>query len=220
MNTNKRSYPAFFDLDHTILSLNSGSQLVRNAYKKGIMSTGNLLNAIIQAYLYKYSLRDTNLIISKMGSWVKGVDPEVIKELSGEVVENHLIKNIRPEVIKEIDFHKRKNAATVILSSSVSTICEPIAGYLGFDDVICSTLEISNGFLTGAPVGKFCFEDEKRLRMLSYCENNHFDPAEAWYYADSIADIPVFEVVGHPVCVSPDNKLAKIALKKGWRVIG
>ncbi|MBW1849555.1 MAG: HAD-IB family hydrolase, partial [Deltaproteobacteria bacterium] len=29
-------------------------------------------------------------------------------------------------------------------------------------------------------------------------------------------DIPVLEVVGHPMCVTPDKKLEKVAVEKGW----
>jgi HAD superfamily hydrolase (TIGR01490 family) len=212
-----KGYVAFFDLDHTILSVNSSSLLIKLAYKKGVMSTGNLINAIVQSYLYKFNLRDTNLIISKMGTWAKGLSKEIIDELSKEVVDKYLKKSIRPEIIKEINFHKGKNATTVILSSSISSICELIGTHLGIDDIICSTMETSAGILTGAPVGNFCFEDEKRIRLLSYCEKFHCDPAKAWYYADSIADLPVFNVVGNPVCVCPDRKLARIAQRNNWR---
>jgi HAD superfamily hydrolase (TIGR01490 family) len=219
MEAQTKNYVAFFDLDKTIISLNSGSLLVRQAYKNGVMSTGNLINAFFQSYLYKFNLRDTNLIISKMGTWLKGLRQENIEELSKEVVDKYLKGSIRPEIIKEISFHKENNAATVILSSAILSICEPIRRLLGIDDIICTTMEISEGVLTGNPVGNFCFEDEKRIRLLSYCEKNHCAPSEAWYYGDSISDLPVFEVVGNPVCVSPDRKLAKIAREREWRVI-
>jgi HAD superfamily hydrolase (TIGR01490 family) len=218
MGNRENSYIVFFDLDRTILSLNSGSILVWQAYKKGVMSTGNLFNAIIQSYLYKFNLRDTNLIISRMGMWLKGLPFNGIDELSKEVVDKYLKVSIRPEIVKEINIHKAKNARTVILSSSISSICEPIGLHLGFDDIICTTMEISDGIFTGSPVGNFCFEDEKLIRLLSYCEKYHCDTSKAWYYADSISDLPVFEVVGNPVCVSPDRKLSKIAGKRGWRI--
>jgi HAD superfamily hydrolase (TIGR01490 family) len=219
MASQTKSYIAFFDLDHTIVNQNSSASLIKLAYKKGVMRTGNLINAIIQGYLYKFNLRDTNLIISKMGTWAKGLESQVIEKLSEEVVNKNLKANIRPEIIKEIDFHKNNNAGTIILSSAISSICEAIARYVGIDYSICSTLETADGILTGAPLGNFCFGDEKRIRLLSYCEKNNYEPSEAWYYADSISDLPAFEVVGHPVCVYPDSKLEKIARKRGWRVI-
>jgi HAD superfamily hydrolase (TIGR01490 family) len=213
-----KSYMAFFDLDRTIISLNSGSLLVQQAYKNGVMSTGNLIKAIFQSYLYKLNLRDTNLIISKMGTWLKGIHQEIIDELSEEVFDKYLKSSIRPEIIKEISFHKENNAGLAILSSSISSICERIGRQLGVEDIICTVMETSEGILTGAPAGSFCFGDEKRIRLLSYCEKNHYAPSEVWYYADSVSDLPVFEVVGYPVCVAPDKKLEGIARERGWRI--
>lgn len=214
-----KSYMVFFDLDRTIISLNSGSLLIRQAYKNGVMSTLNLSKAIFQSYLYKFKLRDTNLIVSEMGTWLKGAHHKTIDELAKEVVDKYLIASIRPEIIKEIYIHKQKNARVIILSSSLSSICDPIGRHLGFDDIICTTMETTEGILTGAPVGTFCFGEEKRIRVLSYCEKNHYALTEAWYYADSISDLPVFEAVGHPVCVAPDRKLTRIAHERRWKVI-
>ncbi len=213
-----KSYVVFFDLDRTIISRNSGSLLVWQAFKKGVLSTGNLINAIFQSYLYKFRLRDTNLIILKMGTWLKGLRQEPIDELSKEVVDKYLIRSIRPEIIKAMGFHRENNAGLVILSSAISSICFPIGRYLGVEEIICTTMEIAEGIMTGKPEGNFCFGDEKRIRLLSFCEKNHYDPAEAWYYSDSVSDLPVFEVVGHPVCITPDKKLTWIAREKGWEI--
>jgi HAD superfamily hydrolase (TIGR01490 family) len=213
-----KSYIVFFDLDKTIISINSGSLLVKLAYKRGLMSTLNLLNAILQGYLYKFNLRDTTIIISKMGTWVKGLDQKVIEEFSRDIVNNYLKFKIRPEIIEEINFHKQNNAGIVILSSAIYPLCEAISNSLDIDEIICTTLESENGILTGAPVGKFCFGEEKRERLLSFCKEKNYNPSEAWYYADSISDLAAFEAVGHQVCVSPDRKLATVATKRGWKI--
>jgi HAD superfamily hydrolase (TIGR01490 family) len=212
------SYIVFFDLDRTILNRNSGSIIVRQAYKKGLMSTRNLIQAIWLSYMYKFNLCETKLIIQKMGTWVKGLRFEEIDELSREVVNQFLIENIRPEIIKAINSHRKNNARLGILSSAISSICVPVSRYLGIEEIICSVMETIEGIMTGSPVGNFCFGDEKRIRLLSFCEKNNLDPAQAWYYSDSISDLPVFKVVGHPVCVSPDKKLTRIAREKGWEI--
>jgi phosphoserine phosphatase len=54
--------------------------------------------------------------------------------------------------------------------------------------------------------------------MLAYCEKNNYDLSDTWCYADSISDLPVLEVVGHPVCVVPDRRLALIAREKRWKI--
>jgi HAD superfamily hydrolase (TIGR01490 family) len=214
-----KSYIAFFDLDRTILSLNSGSVLVREAYKSGFMSTSDLLNALYLSFLYKFHLRDTSVIISGMGKWLQGMTIKEVDLLSEQIVNSHLIDAVRPEIFSEIRLRKENNAEVVILSSVIVQICKSLGSHLGVDNQICTTMEVINGVFTGLPDGKFCFDDEKRVRLIEYCKAGHYNLSESYYYGDSIADFPALEVVGHPVCVTPDKKLAKIARKRGWRII-
>ncbi|MEK7310504.1 MAG: hypothetical protein AAB382_00915 [Chloroflexota bacterium] len=46
------------------------------------------------------------------------------------------------------------------------------------------------------------------------------DLTASYAYADSYSDLGLFEMVGHPVAVYPDKKLADLAREKGWRVVG
>lgn len=213
-----KEYIALFDLDKTILSENSGSLLVKESYRSGLMSFGDLLMAIYYGYLYRFNLRDTLKIISGMTRWLKGATRDEIKSLSEKVINLHLIGMIRPEMIREIEFHQQRNAEVVLLSSAIYEICSPLASYLGVDNIICTTLEEEDGVLTGLPEGSFCFDDEKRVRMNSYCSERSYNLSDAYYYGDSISDLPVLELVGNPVCVAPDRKLRAIARDRKWRI--
>jgi len=219
MSQAQKKYIAFFDLDKTIIDINSGKQLVKQAYKDKLMGPGDLVNAIIQGYLYRFSLRDTHLIIASMGNWLKGIPEATVQKLCSEVSGYLITNNIRPEIISEIEFHKSRGGEIIILSSAINPICEPIGKKIGADNIICSAMETIDGILTGKPVGKFCFEEEKRARLIDWCETHSVDLKESWYYADSTADLPALEAVGNPVCVSPDRKLSKIANERGWRII-
>jgi phosphoserine phosphatase len=54
---------------------------------------------------------------------------------------------------------------------------------------------------------------------LAYCKKNNCSPLNSWYYCDSISDLPALEIVGNPVCVNPDRKLKKTAIKRGWKIL-
>src|SRR5690606_14975231 len=49
-------------------------------------------------------------------------------------------------------------------------------------------------------------------------EANGFDLREGVAYADSTSDLPMLEVVGFPVAVNPETRLAALARKRGWLV--
>lgn len=219
MEEQDKVYAAFFDLDRTILSINSGFPLVREAYKGGLMSISDYLNAIWLSLLYKFRLRDTSLIVSGMGRWLKGLTVDELNELSERVVNKYLVKAIRPVIISEIRFHRENNAEIVILSSALLQICSPIGSQMGADGIICTEMDAENGVFTGSSKHGFCLGEEKRIRLMQHCDQRSYSLNEAYCYGDSIADLHALETVGHPVCVHPDRRLRRIALKKGWRVI-
>ena len=217
MNNNAQ-HIAFFDIDKTILRINSGEALIRQAYRKGLMNTIGIIKAIYAALQYKFAMKDTHKIIHKMGSWLNGLSVEKFNKLSSDIFHKDILPNIRPNIIKEIHRLKKQGTEVVILSSAVKSICKPIGDYLQMDDVICTELEVVDGKYTGRPVGKFCFRDEKLIRLKEFCKKRNYNIQDAAYYADSIDDLPALEQVGHPVCISPDKKLSKVASKKGWTI--
>ncbi len=214
-----KKYIAFFDLDRTIIKTNSGKTLIKQAYKHKLLSRTDLFKGIYLSLLYRFNLRETTGIINSMVSWMKGVSEKQMNELSVELFRNHILLSIYDEVAEEIKFHKSKGGKVVILSSAILPVCKIVADYLKMDDIICSFLETENGVYTGRPEGRFCYGNEKVVQLLNYCKLNLVDPGDSWYYGDSIGDLPALDTVGIPVCINPDRKLKKEALKKGWRIL-
>jgi HAD superfamily hydrolase (TIGR01490 family) len=215
----RKNYVAFFDLDGTIISANSGKTLIQHAYKKGFITRKDILKGIYLSLLYRLELRDTVKIINSIVAWLNGVSESGLAALTEEIFNNHLKKSIRPEIVEEIRYHEKEGGMVVILSSAIMPVCKVVARYLDMDDVICSNLETSDGKFTGNPVGSLCFGEEKTARLKEYCIKNNTDPLLSWYYGDSAADLHVLTFVGNPVCVNPDTKLLKVAKKRGWKVI-
>lgn len=214
----KYSYAAFFDLDGTLLNVNSGEVLVHMAYKNGHMKKKDLLQAFYLAFLYKFQLRETSKIIKKMPKWLAGLSEQKIAEFTHKMFDDILIHAIRPQMYKEIEKHQQQNARIIILSAAFNYVCEPVAKHLNIDDIICSHLEVVDGIFTGNTVGALCFDSEKLARITDYCTKKNFRLEEAVYYGDSIADATVLDAVGFPQCISPDRKLTRLARKKNWPV--
>ncbi len=84
--------------------------------------------------------------------------------------------------------------------------------------MICTEIEVINGYFSGLPKGKYCYKEEKLFQAKNYCEKHGFSLSEAYFYSDSTEDLPLLEKVGNPVCVSPEPALAKIAHKNNWRI--
>lgn len=212
-------YIAFFDLDRTITPKISGRVLARKAFKNGLMTSGEIFKAAMLSLSYKLRIKDPVKIMSRMTLWVKGLPEEILNDLCVESARSEILPSVWPEAVSELTMHKRNNASTVILSSSIVPLCREIAENLGVDDIICTALESDGGYYTGRTDGQLCYGKEKAVRLLEYCKKNNSDPENAWYYGDSFSDLPVLSIVGHPVCVNPERNLQKRATEKGWKIL-
>ncbi len=215
----KKSYVAFFDLDDTLLSVNSGKILFGEANRNGLISRGNLLYGLYLTVLYKLKLAHSTKIIEKMAFWLKGMEEKKVIELSDSVLDRFLINEINKAMLHELETHRRQNAQLVLLSAALPYICLPIAKNLRMDDVICSSLQLEDGIFTGLPDGQLVFGSEKGKRLKAYCDLHGLDLEQAYCYADSFSDMPALEAVGNSVCVRPDRRLTNMARKHGWRII-
>jgi HAD superfamily hydrolase (TIGR01490 family) len=211
-------YVAFFDLDRTIAKAISGRAIAKEAFRRGVLKGSDLAVALYFGIFYRLRLADPVMIMEKMTGWVKGISQDTLNDICLEVFRKVMLPSIHHEVFNELKIHKDKNAVTVILSSSLVPMCKAVAEFLEMDDIICSELEVTDGRLTGRPLGNLCYGDEKLVRLKGYCEKNNTALSDAWYYGDAIIDQPALSIVGHPVCVNPDHKLKKVAEKNSWRV--
>jgi HAD superfamily hydrolase (TIGR01490 family) len=211
-------YIAFFDLDLTITKAISGRALAREALRRGLLKSSDLAIALYFGMFYRLRLADPVTIMKKMTGWVKGISQETLTDLCQEVFRKVMLPSIHREVFDELKMHRDNKAFTVILSSSLVPMCKAVSDYLEMDDIICSELEVKDGILTGNPKGNLCYGNEKLVRLKEYCEKNNTALASAWYYGDAIIDQPALSIVGHPVCINPDNKLKRVAEKNNWKI--
>ncbi|MFA6400787.1 MAG: HAD-IB family hydrolase [Salinivirgaceae bacterium] len=212
------SYFAFFDIDHTILKINSGEVLLRMAHKKGLLSNRKLISAYFLSVLYRLKLIDSARILEKFASWLANYPVSEMENLCPEIVEKYLIPAIRPQIMAEIKRHQAQGAHLVVLSSAIAPICNPIAKYLEIPTVICTELEAVNQHYTGFAKGKFCYRNVKLNRMIQLLDANKSFLENSYYYGDSMDDLSVLHSVGYPVCVNPDKYLIKIAQHHNWEI--
>lgn len=213
------SYIAAFDLDKTLLSVNSNRLVVTMSRRIGLMTRREYHQAIYYSFVYKFNLKAANEIVLSMMQWLKGLKEKEVIALAKEHIIPEMKNTVRPEMIEELEFHRHRNARLVLLSSALPYLCDPIANHLGMDDTVCSSLEVNNGYFTGRPVRKLVFGPEKAARMQEYCTANNFTLESTWYYGDAYTDRYILGSVGNPVCVKPEIKLGWLAKRRGWKII-
>ena len=69
---------------------------------------------------------------------------------------------------------------------------------------------------TGRVVEPICFEDGKIYWLHQLVERQNIDLAKSYFYTDSITDLPLLDLVGHPVVTNPDPRLYREAVRRRW----
>lgn len=108
-----------------------------------------------------------------------------------------------------------------MVSGSFQELLEIVAKRLNIDFAIGTELEVVKNKLSGKIIPPLCFGQGKVEKMEKFLaeKNLTLDLKESFAYADGIFDIPVLEIVGHPVVVEPDEKLLEIAKNRNWQII-
>jgi HAD superfamily hydrolase (TIGR01490 family) len=127
-----------------------------------------------------------------------------------------------PKARQLIASHEARGHLTVIVTAANSFITAPIAGMYGVRHLLASDPEIADGEFTGRIEGIPCFHEGKITRLDAWLASRGQalpDFAESYFYGDSQSDVPLMEKVTHPVVVSPDDALARLAQAHNWPII-
>ena len=71
----------------------------------------------------------------------------------------------------------------------------------------------------GAVDGVPTFQKGKVTRLNEWLDKTQQSFEEMWFYSDSHNDLPLLEIVDHPVAVDADPELTQIATAKLWSQI-
>jgi hypothetical protein len=122
------------------------------------------------------------------------------------------------EALELIREHQQAGRKVFIISASPQEIVEPLGRYLGVDGAIGTRAKIdTDGRYTGE-VEFYSYGPYKAEAILETANWEDIDLTRSYAYSDSMTDLPMLEVVGHPVVVNPDRELARIAREKEWEV--
>ncbi|MGA8255985.1 MAG: haloacid dehalogenase-like hydrolase, partial [Nocardioides sp.] len=68
-------------------------------------------------------------------------------------------------------------------------------------------------------ISHYVYAEEKAVAIRALAEQRGYDLASCYAYSDSVTDVPMLELVGHPHAVNPDRELRKAAAARGWPVL-
>ena len=95
----------------------------------------------------------------------------------------------------------------------------PLAKHLKIDDYVTNRLEFVDGYATGRLLPPMMAAATKASWMRIYAEKEKLNLSDCYGYSDSMSDLPMLSVVGHPTAVNPDLRLRNTALQHDWPIL-
>jgi HAD superfamily hydrolase (TIGR01490 family) len=129
---------------------------------------------------------------------------------------------ITPEALALVRSHQLAGDTVMIVTATNEFVTRPIAQAFGVTELIAVELERdSSGWITGEIQGTPSFREGKVTRVAEWLARQGlgWDDVEISFYSDSMNDLPLLEKAHHPVATNPDARLRQLATERGWRIL-
>jgi HAD superfamily hydrolase (TIGR01490 family) len=212
---------AFFDLDKTIIAKSSTLAFTKPLFKAGLLNRRTLAKAgIAQAYYQVFGADHDQLerVKEELANLTSGWDQSEVVALVEETVDGIVPPLVFAEALAIIEGHNGDGRRIIVVSSSPEEIVGPLCRHLSIDEVIATRAKIGDDGRYTGEIELYAYGPGKASAIKELAEKEGIDLDASYGYSDSATDIPMLELVGHPVAVNPDAQLERVATQRGWDI--
>ncbi len=210
---------ALFDLDHTLLNIDSDHAWGEFLITKQLVDEAAHRARNDQFYQdYVAGSLDAVAYNEFVFEFLSQHDSAYLNTIHAEFMQEVIMPAMRPKGRDAIARHQQLGHEIMIITATNSFVVQPIAAAFGVDNLIASIPEVIDGRYTGRLQGEPCFQVGKLHHLKHWLSERHAQIEESWGYSDSFNDRFLLEFVDHPVAVNPDTRLHAHALAHNWPV--
>ncbi|HEV7374237.1 MAG TPA: HAD family phosphatase [Pyrinomonadaceae bacterium] len=213
---------AFYDLEGTLVSTNlvhtlgfyaKNQQGLFRTFKKSVTT---LLSIPIFAVTDQYSRKVFNDLFFKR---YKGESEDRLRFFAEELFEDVLKPAIFPGAFELIEKSRSLGLRQVVVTGALDLSVIPLMKHLGIEDYVTNRLEFVNGVATGRLLPPVVAAATKASWIRTFAEREGLSLSDSYAYTDSMSDLPMLSVVGHPAAINPDMRLRQTALHHDWPIL-
>ncbi|MHB8450361.1 MAG: HAD family hydrolase [Mycobacteriales bacterium] len=211
---------AFFDLDKTVIAKSSTLAFGRSFYQGGLVNRRAVLKGTYAQFVYLVAGADEDQMgrmRDMLAQLCTGWDAAQVQAIVAEALHELIEPLVYEEAISLFEEHRAAGREVILVSSSGEEMVTPIGEMLGVDRVIATRMRVVDGRYTGE-IDFYAAGPAKAEAMRELATAAGYDLAACYAYSDSVTDLPMLEVVGHPTAVNPDKALRRIAAEREWPV--
>lgn len=211
---------AIFDLDNTLIAGDSDHSWGVFLVEKQLVDAETYRIANDRFYAdYKNGTLDIRAYLQFSLAPLKHHSLAKLAELHAEFMEQYIEPLMLPKAEALLHKHRTQGDHLLIITATNGFVTRPIAKRLGVTDILATDPEILNNRYTGDFTGTPCFQAGKISHLQEWLKAHQHPLDGAYFYSDSINDLPLLEQVDNPVAVDPDERLASIARARNWPIL-
>lgn len=212
---------AFFDLDKTVIAKSSTLAFSRPFYQEGLINRRAALKSAYAQFVFMLSGADadqTDRMREHLTALCANWDVEQVRAIVEETLHDIVDPLVYAEATELINSHREQGHDVVVVSASGAEIVRPIARMIGATDSVATEMVVADGRYTGS-IDFYCYGENKAEAVRGLSERHGYQLEHCHAYSDSITDLPMLEVVGHPTVVNPDRALRRVATQREWPIL-
>lgn len=219
----KKTKLALFDLDHTLLPIDSDYSWGTFTTTIGWTDPVEFARRNDEFYAhYQAGTLDVHDYVRFATEAARLKGPAVALAARERFMAEVIRPAIRPQALELVRRHRDDGDEVLIITATNEFVTRPIAEAFGVQQLIAVELERdAHGWITGEIRGTPSFREGKVRRFGEWLAKKglHRHEAEVTFYTDSINDLPLMDNADYPVATNPDDRLRALALERGWRVL-
>ncbi len=214
---------ALFDLDHTLLPLDSDYEWGEFTIRLGWCDATEFKRRNAEYFEhYRAGTLDIHDYVRFATQALREQGPQAAAQAHLRFMDEVIRPAVRPQALELVERHRQAGAQVLIVTATNDFVTGPIAQVFGVSELIAVQLERdAQGQVTGEIVGTPSAREGKVQRMNEWLAQRSLAWAdvETTFYSDSLNDLPLLEKVSHPVATNPDDKLRLLARERGWPIL-
>ncbi len=215
---------AMFDLDHTLLPLDSDYSWGRFTAGLGWVDRAAFDQQNEKFFRdYRAGTLDIDAYVAFATAAFLAQGQAAAEAAHARYLQDIIAPEIRPQAVELVQDHKKQGATTIVITATNEFVASPVARLFGPDLVMAVELQrdAATGWFKGLVHGVPSFREGKVQRIESWLAQQGLAWADvdSSFYSDSINDLPLLERVNNPVATNPDDTLRAIAQNRGWRIL-
>ena len=214
---------ALFDLDHTLLPIDSDYAWGQFTIELGWTDPASFARRNDEFYAqYQAGTLDIHAYVRFATEAFRLRGPAAAEAAHRRFMQEVIEPAIRAPALDLIDRHRQAGDRLVVITATNEFVTRPIVQRLGVDELIAVQLaRDTNGWYSGEIEGIPSMREGKVQRMTHWLLEQGLDwnGIEATFYSDSTNDLPLLTRVQHPVATNPDVRLREHAQALGWPIL-